>query len=234
MTTFVLVHGAWHGGWCWVRVAEKLRAAGHTVFTPTLTGLADRSHLMSPTISLTTHIKDVVGLLKWESLTDVVLVGHSYGGVVISGAADRAADRVKSLIFLDALVPGHGQSAMDLRRPEQVEATFAAARAKGAGWRIPPTTAATFMVNEADRDWVDSKCTDLPLACFTEPLYLSGALDAIRTRVYIRAAGYPAPQFDAMLETFRERDFDTYAVDCGHDVMVDAPDELTEILLKYA
>ena len=234
MTTFVLVHGAWHGGWCWVRVAERLRAAGHTVFTPTLTGLADRAHLMSPTISLMTHIKDVVGLLEWEELTDVVLVGHSYGGVVITGAADRVAGRVKSLIYLDALVPGHGQSAMDVRRPEQNEAALAAARAKGAGWRIPPTTAATFMVNEADQAWVDSKCTDLPLACFTERLYLSGAIDDIRTRVYIRAAGYPAAQFDATLEKFRDDDYDTYAVDCGHDVMVDAPEELTEILVKYA
>ena len=234
MTTFVLVHGAWHGGWCWVRVAEQLRAAGHTVFTPTLTGLADRSHLMSPTISLMTHIKDVVGLMEWEELTDVVLVGHSYGGVVITGAADRTVGRVKSLIYLDALVPAHGQSAMDVRRPEQVEATYAAAKAKGNGWRIPPTTAATFMVNEADQAWVDSKCTDLPLACFTEPLYLSGAIDQIRTRVYIRAAGYPAAQFDATLERFRDDDYDTYAVDCGHDVMVDAPDELTEILVKYA
>jgi pimeloyl-ACP methyl ester carboxylesterase len=234
MTTFVLVHGAWHGGWCWVRVAERLRAAGHTVFTPTLTGLADRSHLMSPTISLMTHIKDVVGLMNWEELTDVVLVGHSYGGVVITGAADRAAGRVKSLIYLDALVPAHGQSAMDVRRPEQVEASYAAAKAKGNGWRIPPTTAATFMVNEADRAWVDSKCTDLPLACFTERLHLSGAIDAIKTRVYIRAAGYPAPQFDAALEKFRDDDYDTYAVECGHDVMVDAPDELTQILVKYA
>ncbi|MDF1790836.1 MAG: alpha/beta fold hydrolase [Thalassobaculaceae bacterium] len=234
MTTFVLVHGAWHGGWCWVRVAEKLRAAGHTVFTPTLTGLADRAHLMSPTISLTTHIKDVVGLMKWEELNDVVLVGHSYGGVVITGAADRVADRVKSLIFLDALVPGHGQCAMDLRRPEQVEAAYATARAKGAGWRIPPTTAAAFMVNEADQAWVDGKCTDLPLACFTEPLYLSGAGDAIKTRAYIRAAAFPAPQLDTILEKFRADAHDTYAVDCGHDVMVDAPDELTDILVKYA
>ncbi len=234
MTTFVLVHGAWHGGWCWVRVAERLRAAGHTVFTPTLTGLADRAHLMSPTLSLMTHIKDVTGLLRWEDLSDVVLVGHSYGGVVITGAADREAERVKSLIYLDALVPGHGQCAMDLRRPDQVEATLAAARARGAGWRIPPTTAATFKVNEADQAWVDAKCTDLPLACFTEPLYLNGAVDRIRTRAYIRAAGYPAENFDAALEKFRAEDFDTYALDCGHDVMVDMPEELTRILLDYA
>jgi len=234
MTTFVLVHGAWHGGWCWVRVAERLRRAGHTVFTPTLTGLADRAHLMSPTITLMTHIKDVVGLLEWEELSDVVLVGHSYGGVVITGAADRAARRVKSLIYLDALVPGHGQSAMDLRRPDQVAASLAAARAKGQGWRIPPTPAATFRVNEADQAWVDAKCTDLPLACFTERLHLSGAVDGIATRAYIRAGGYPAPQFDDALARFETAGHPTYSLDCGHDVMVDMPEELTAILLDYA
>lgn len=234
MTTFVLVHGAWHGGWCWVRVAERLRAAGHTVFTPTLTGLADRSHLLEQTVTLMTHIKDVAGLLKWESLSDVVLVGHSYGGVVITGAADRAADRVKALIYLDALVPGHGQCAMDLRRPDQVQATFAAARAKGRGWRIPPTTAETFCVNEADRAWVDSLCTDLPLACFTEKLHLSGAVDAIRTRAYIRGAAYPSENFDAKMAEFAAAGLPTHAVDAGHDVMVDAPEELTRILLDYA
>lgn len=234
MTTYVLVHGAWHGGWCWVRVAERLRAAGHTVFTPTLSGLADRAHLMSPTITLMTHIKDVVGLLRWEELNDVVLVGHSYGGVVITGAADREAGRVKALIYLDALVPGHGQSAMDVRRPDQVEATFAAARSKGAGWRIPPTKAKAFKVNEADRAWVDAKCTDLPLACFTEPLHLSGAVDGIKTRAYIRAGSFPAENFDKSLAKFASDGHPTYTVDCGHDVMVDAPEELTRILLEYA
>ncbi|NQW10278.1 MAG: alpha/beta fold hydrolase [Alphaproteobacteria bacterium] len=232
MTTYVLVHGAWHGGWCWVRVAERLRAAGHTVFTPTLTGLADRAHLMGPTLSLQTHIRDVAGLLAWEELRDVVLVGHSYGGMVITGAADRVADRIKTLVFLDALTPKHGQCAMDLRAPEQVAATFEAARTRGNGWRIPPTPAATFLVNEADRAWVDAKCTDLPLACFTEHLHLSGAADRITDRVYIRASGYPNPTFDTALATARAAGWPCHEVPVGHDVMVDAPEELTRILLE--
>ncbi len=232
MTTFVLVHGAWHGGWCWVRVADRLRAAGHTVFTPTLSGLADRAHLLSQTVSLMTHIKDVVGLLSWEELNDVVLVGHSYGGMVITGAADRVADRIKTLIYLDAFYPKHGQSAMELRNPEQVAATLEAARTRGAGWRIPPTTAATFLVNEADRAWVDGKCSDLPLACFTERLHLSGAVDGITDRVYIRASGYPSPNFDAALAECRAAGLACHEIPVGHDVMVDAPEELTRVLLE--
>ena len=234
MTTFVLVHGAWHGGWCWARVAERLQAAGHTVFAPTLTGLCDRSHLLAPTVSLMTHIKDVAGLLDWEELRDVVLVGHSYGGMVITGAADRTADRVRTLVYLDAFYPKHGQCAMDLRAPEQVAATMEAARTRGAGWRIPPTSAATFLVNEADRAWVDSKCTDLPLACFTEPLHLSGAVDRITDRVYIRASGYPSVPFDTALAECRSAGIACHEIPVGHDVMVDAPEDLTRVLLESA
>jgi len=235
MTTFVLVHGAWHGGWCWVRVADRLRAAGHSVFAPTLTGLADRSHLLAPTVSLQTHIKDVANLLTWEELKDVVLVGHSYGGMVITGAADRAADRVRTLVFVDAFTPVHGQAAFDLRSPEANTLVRDKARALGGGWRIPPTPAAAFNVNEADRAWVDGKCTDLPIGCFSEKLHLSGAVDRIADRVYVRAGAYPNPTFDAALAAARaDRRFRAHVVDCGHDIMVDAPDELTRILLESA
>lgn len=234
MTTYVLVHGAWHGGWCWVRVADRLRAAGHTVFTPTLTGLADRSHLLAPTISLQTHIKDVANLIRWEELKDVVLVGHSYGGMVITGAADRVADRIRTLVFVDAFTPRHGQAAFDLRTPEANAMTKEKAKAAG-GWRIAPTPAEAFKVNPADQAWVDAKCTDLPIGCFSEALHLSGAVDGIAGRVYVRAGGYPNATFDAALEAARgDPRFRCHVVDCGHDVMVDAPDELTRILLESA
>ena len=106
MTTFVLVHGAWHGGWCWREVAGRLQSAGHRVFAPTLTGLADRSHLLTRETGLETHILDIVNLLEWEELDDAVLCGHSYGGMVVTGAADRAAGRLRALVYLDAFVPG--------------------------------------------------------------------------------------------------------------------------------
>lgn len=235
MTTYVLVHGAWHGGWCWVRVAERLRAAGHTVFTPTLTGLSDRSHLLAPTVSLQTHIKDVANLIAWEELTDVVLVGHSYGGMVITGAADLVADRIRTLVFVDAFTPQHGQAAFDLRAPEANALVRDKARQFGNGWRIPPTPAETFMVNPADRAWVDAKCTDLPIGCFSEKLHLSGAVDRIADRVYVRAGAYPNPTFDKALADARaDSRFRAHVVDCGHDIMVDEPAELARILLESA
>ena len=117
MATFVLVHGAWHGSWCWKRVRKALQARGHDVFTPTLTGLAERSHLLAPNVNLDTHIDDVVGLIKWEDLSDVVLCGHSYGGCVISGAADRVAQRIGALVYLDAFVFADGQCLLDTVQP---------------------------------------------------------------------------------------------------------------------
>lgn len=234
MTTYVLVHGAWHGGWCWTRVAARLRAAGHDVFTPTLTGLADRSHLLAPTVNLQTHVMDVASLLRWEDLEDVVLCGHSYGGMVIAGAADREAARVKAMVYLDAFVPESGQSAMDLRPKDRVEQAFAQARAHG-GWMLPPTPAATFKVNEADQAWVDSKCTLFPMACFTQPLQLAGAYMKPAKKMYIRAGGYPAPNFDAPVERFRnDPAWDVRIFDCGHDVMVDMPEELAAALLELS
>src|SRR6202023_3540969 len=115
--TFVLVHGAWHAGWGWERVADRLRGGGHTVFTPTLTGLGERSHLLRAGIDLTTHIADVINVMKWEELTDVVLCGHSYGGFVISGVAEAMAGAIRSIVFLDAFVPKNGEAVADLTGP---------------------------------------------------------------------------------------------------------------------
>src|SRR6204780_3652494 len=124
--TFVLVHGAWHGGWCWQRVADWLRHGGHAVFTPTLTGLGERSHLLRAGIDLTTHVTDVVNVIKWEELSDVVLCGHSYGGMVISGVADQMAAAIRSIVFLDAFVPKNGEAAQDLTSSAVVEMACAA------------------------------------------------------------------------------------------------------------
>src|SRR5277367_6793049 len=116
-STFVLVHGAWHGGWCWQHVAERLHRGGHRVLTPTLTGLGERSHLLRAGIDLKTHIADVVNVMKWERLTDVVLCGHSYGGFVISGVAEQMAAAIRSIVFLDAFLPNDGESVQDLTAP---------------------------------------------------------------------------------------------------------------------
>ena len=151
--TFVLVHGAWHGGWCWQRVADRLRGGGHAVFTPTLTGLGERSHLLRHGIDLKTHVTDVVNVMKWEGLSDVVLCGHSYGGFGISGVAEQIAPAIRSIVFLDAFVPRNGESVLDLTGPAVQEGVRNALQRGDIA--IPPRAAEAFGVNEADSAWMD-------------------------------------------------------------------------------
>jgi len=228
MATFVLVHGAWHGAWCWRRVARLLARGGHEVFTPTLTGLGERSHLLTPDVDLATHILDVINDMKWHELNDVVLVGHSYGGMVISGVAEAMEKSIASFVMLDAFFPESGQALIDLAAPAVRDGLLAAQR-DGAS-TVPPRSAAMFNVNENDRAWVDAQCTPQPIQCMLRKLSLSGARERIARKSYIRAANYPSPPFDAALEKARSRGWRTYEVACGHDVMLDAPERLAEIL----
>ncbi len=231
--TFVLVHGAWHGGWCWKRVSEMLGDSGHEVYTPTLTGLGERSHLLDAKVNLATHVTDVVNLLKWEELNDVVLVGHSYGGTVISGVAEQMHAAISTLVFLDAFVPESGESLADLASPAIREAIGAAMQRGDVAMKPPP--AALFRVNEKDRAWIDAKCTPHPVATLSDKPTLTGARDRIATRAYIRAKEYPNPTFDKYYAALKARDgWRTYEMACGHDAMVDMPERLTEILLELA
>jgi pimeloyl-ACP methyl ester carboxylesterase len=230
MATFVLVHGAWHGAWCWRRVARLLRAAGHEVFTPTLTGLAERSHLLNPAIDLDTHILDVVNVMKWQELNDVVLVGHSYGGMVISGVAEKTEKAISSLVMLDAFMPEDGQAMIDIQTAPMREAALAAERSGAT--TLPPRPAEAFKVNEKDRAWVDAQCTPQPIRCSLQKLTLTGARERVGKKTYIRAKAYPSPYFDAGLASARAKNWHTYEVPCGHDVMLDMPERLTEILLE--
>lgn len=231
--TFVLVHGAWHGGWCWQRVADRLREDCHSVFTPTLTGVGERAHLLRAGIDLKTHITDIVNVLKWEDLKDIVLCGHSYGGFVISGVAEKAAPLIRSIVFLDAFVPKNGESVQDLTGPA-VKESIANAVARG-DFAVPPRAAEAFAVNEADRAWVDRMCVGQPIATFTDKIVLTGARDRIERKSYIRAGNYANPGFDrALAEARGDQAWRTYDVPCGHDVMVDMPERLSEILLEVA
>ena len=153
MANFVLVHGAWHGGWCWVRVAESLTSAGHKVLTPTLTGLGDRAHLGDRDTNLDTHITDVISAIEAEELNEVVLCGHSYGGIVITGAADLIFEKLSSIVFLDAFIPRHGQSMQDLLPPERRRQAEKVVRERGDGWLVPARSAESFDVaNREDRN----------------------------------------------------------------------------------
>jgi pimeloyl-ACP methyl ester carboxylesterase len=234
--TFVLVHGASQGGWCWRRVSDRLERRGHKVFTPTLTGLGERSHLMSRDVDLDMHITDVVNVIKWESLENIggiVLVGHSYGGWVVSGVAEQMLPAISSIVFLDAFMPENGQKGLDLNS-ERSRAEIARALKNGDISRAAPP-ATTWNVNEKDRAWVDAKQTAQPIGVSLKPIKLTGARDRVAKKTYIRAMNFENPNFDRFYaKTKADRSWRTYEVACGHDVMIDMPDRLTEILLEVA
>jgi hypothetical protein len=185
---FVLVHGAWHGGWCWRRVADLLQKGGHKVFTPTLTGVGERSHLMSKDIVLDTHITDIVNVIKWEDLNNICLVVHSYGGWPGSGAIEQALDRISSIVWLDAFKPENGQRGFDFASDFSRKALLTAVE-KGEPGR-PAPKAEAFHVNEKDRAWVDSKLTAQPNGVALQPIRLTGAREKVAKKTYIRAPMY--------------------------------------------
>ncbi len=229
--TFVLVHGAWHGGWCWRRVSDALQRQGHSVFAPTLTGLGERSHLMSKDIVLDTHIADIVNVIKWEDLSGICLVAHSYGGWPASGAIEQVGDRVASVVYLDAFVPEDGQKGFDLASEFSRKAMMEAV-ARGEIAHGPPK-AEIFRVNEKDRAWVDSKLTPQPVGLALQPIKLTGTRDRMAKKTYIRAPVYPQPAFDKYYAaTKADSSWRAYEVDGGHDVMIDRPDRLVDILLE--
>ncbi len=227
------MHGAWHGSWCWKRVRTALQREGHDVLTPTLTGVGERSHLISPQVNLDTHVADVVNLIRWEELTDVVLCGHSYSGCVITGVADRIPERLGALVYLDAFILENGQSLHDVLPREVVEAQVRGALETGDGWRVPPITAEFFRVNLEDRAWVDAQCTPQPLATFQQRLRVDGVFPAAKC-THILATGYEHSPFPPFHEIAQVKGWKTLKVDCGHDVMLDKPAELVAMLRDAA
>jgi len=227
--TIVLVHGAWHGGWCWRRVADRLERKGHKVFAPTLTGLGERSHLIDAKTGLATHVTDIVNVIKWENLNGIVLVGHSYGGAVINGVTEQVQDKIASLVFLEAFVPDNGDS-LEVGASQPVKDAIAAAKGRG-DISLKPVPAAVFRVNEKDRAWVDAMCTPQPIATLTEKAVFTGARDKIAKKTYIRAKGFPSVPFDTLLAKFKtDAAWKTHEMACGHDAMVDSPDELAGLI----
>lgn len=199
MAIFVLVHGAWHGGWCWQRVAPLLRAAGHEVFTPTLTGLGERSHLVNSSIDLNTHVQDVVNVLEFEDLRDVVLVGHSYGGMVITGMSERAANRLRHVVYLDAFIPRHGQALLDLVSPEFREAVQQQAQATGGV--MPPFPVQEYRIFAAeDVRWVEPKLVPHPFKTVATPVSLTNPATLAVPKTYVYCNNPAMGFFDAFAE----------------------------------
>jgi pimeloyl-ACP methyl ester carboxylesterase len=234
-TTYILVHGAWHGSWCWKRVRGTLQSAGHNVFTPTLTGLGERSHLNSAAVDLSTHIADIVNLIKWEELSDVVLCGHSYAGGVIAGVADQIPDRIRALVFLDAFVLGNGESFMDIVPAEVAQALRDQAKAIGEGWKINPIPAQLLGVRDPrDVAWIDARCIPQPIATFEERIKLTGNFEHIRDIAYV----FPTDRHPNLLvshERAKAKGWKIRTIDnSGHELMIDGPQEVAEFLLEYA
>ena len=242
MATFVLVHGAWHGGWCYRDTAKALRDAGHTVFTPTHSGVGERAHQAAENITLETHVRDVCGCIEAEELNDVILCGHSYGGMVITGVADRMADRIKSLVYLDAFVPENGESLIDLINkalPSEVAAVFVGSfrgtALEGRSGRMQPIPAEMFNIAQANRAWVDRRCVAQALATFELPALLSGDVNKVKQRLYILADGWDPSPFRHFAAKFEgQPGWRVSKLPCSHDVMVDMPQELARELMALA
>jgi pimeloyl-ACP methyl ester carboxylesterase len=237
MATYVLVPGGAHGGWCYQRVARALRAAGHDVYAPSLTGLGERSHLRSPNVDLDLHVQDVVALLHYEDLRDVILVGHSYGGMVITGAADRAAERVGRLVFLDAANPVNGQSLVDVAGPI-IEATRPLGETiDGVELVLLPTPdAGAFygVTDEGDIAWMADRLEGHPWACFEQKLVLTDedALWAIPQYHIICTSTLPTRRKQLMQRARDENRL--WEIDTGHDLMLTEPEAVTTALLEVA
>lgn len=233
MTTFVLCHGAWGGGWGWTRVARILRDSGHEVFTPTYTGLGERAHLATPEIDLETHIADVRGLIRYERLDDFVLVGHSYGGMVITGVADRESEKIFRLVYLDAFLPEDGQSLNDLTGPERARSMFELAETKGDGWRVPrPEGSISAKLPEEDRKWLLELTCDHPLATMTQKLNLNGKHLEIEDKIYVLASEYAGSPFHQFADRTRGlAGWKTYELPTHHHLLQSMPRETADILM---
>lgn len=225
MATFVLVHGGWDGGWAWRDVARGLQAAGHAVFTPTSTGVGERVHLANPEIGLDTHIMDIVNVIRYEKLHDVILVGQSYGGMVITGVAERVPEQIRELVYLDAFVPQDGECLADLMGPQLTAAFEQSAAQHGEGWRVPHTPP------DADRrTWAFMKA-------IKQPLVVSNPAAARLKRTCVLHMGKsPDWPFKALLERMAAR---ARAAGCNYGEMprrrspqFDRPHEVATLLLE--
>ena len=231
--TYVLVHGAGHGGWCWRDVRNSLLDAGHRVFTPTLTGLGERIHLRNPEINLTTHVTDIVNVIEYEELEDVILVGHSYAGMVITGVADQLKDRLRHVVYLDAYIPKDGYAMIP--EPRRIEAmkNFAIE-----GYLLQSFGAAKLGVPPSDvgtTAWVNRRVSDHLLATFAEPLHLKNGGAKGISKTFVRCTEPRFRKGDERAETIiaeDPREWRYLQIATGHDAMITAHEEVTQILLE--
>jgi pimeloyl-ACP methyl ester carboxylesterase len=230
MATFVLVHGAWAGSVVWRPIEQRLRKAGHEVLRPTLTGLGERKHLLNRAVDLETHFQDVLGVIDYEDLSDIVLVGHSYGGMVVTGVADRVPDKIASLVHLDAFVPENGESLAAVA--SNMPSSAAPPPPAATDWLIPPLPPSAFEVADPQvRAFMETKASPQPLATFIQPVTLTGGIDRIKKKTYILAT--KPPLFRWFYDRLKNRPgWALHTLPCTHMVQVEMPEELTAILVQ--
>ncbi len=240
LSTFVFVPGGWHGGWCWRRVADPLRAQGHDVYTPTLTGLGERVHLLSPEVDLETHIADIAGVLQMEDLRDAVLVGHSYGGMVITAVAERFPDRVGRLVYLDALWPEAGESVSDIVGQAAAQVVIDAQFDPVCPPRIQGAADLARMLGVSDPhdvEWVASRLTPQPPATLTQPLRLRHGHRVPTLFVSCTETLFDGPDLShtrAKDRAARDPSVRLVSIDAPHNAMVTHPAEVVALLSDFA
>jgi pimeloyl-ACP methyl ester carboxylesterase len=228
MATFLVAHGAWSAGWAWKKMRPLLRARGHEIFTPTHTGLGERSHLASPAVDLETHIADILGVLQAEDLVNVVLIGHSYGGMVATGVADRARERIARLVYVDAFAPRDGDSVFSLT-PDRQSAMVEAARKSGDGWQMPPSPMPPD-TPEADLAWSVPRRMPQPIKTFEQKLRLHhGELTLPRHFIYCKRCP-PDDRFRQFYDRARREGWGHYEIDASHNPHITAPEALAALL----
>lgn len=233
--TFVLVHGVWHGGWCWSRVADILRARGHRVTAPTQTGLGERSHLLSPGITIQTFVEDIVRHLEFNDLQNVNLVGHSFGGIPITGAADKVPERIARLIYLDAIMLDTGETWMSLLPKDMAEDRAELARKTSGGLSLPPAPAESFGVERPeDVAFVQPRLTPHPFRTFTTALDLKNPVGNGLPARYIRCTHPPYRPAAVALERARTLGWSVEEIATGHDAMVTEPLALADLLQRVS
>ena len=235
MAVFVLVHGAWHGGWCWSKAADALRQLGHEAHTPTLTGLGERSHLLTADIDADTHVLDIVNVLKWRELNEVFLVGHSYGGTVITGVSGQLPEQLTALVYLDAFVPEVSNEAIFAKaNPERMK-QFQRQIEAGAIALEPDNAVDSWTKDPATKAWLLAQCTAHPKGTLQKGVTLTGRESKVRHRHYIIAENNKPSPFWAEYERIKHQGgWTSEAIATMHDIMVEAPDELAKRLDAYA
>jgi len=229
---FLVCHGAWSAGWAWKKMHPLMQAAGHRLVTPSYTGLGERAHLAHQGLDLEAHIQDVLNVIRYEDLRDIVLVGHSYGGMVATGVADRVRDKVTQLIYIDAFVPGDGQSLFDLN--EGGRAHLQKIAKEGDGWRVPPMQTPPDTA-PADVEWLSTRRVQMPIKCFEQQLKLqNGPLTLPRSYIYATRIT-PADTFGRFSQmTKNDPAWRYFEIDASHSPNVTAPEALMGLLEKIA